>query len=59
MNNRFIASHGIGEIFVDPLQMAWSKFDFSLFDRKKELPLFQFVLDLASLLYKYNRELMR
>ena len=26
---------------------------------KKELPLFQFVLDSASLLYKYNRELMR
>ena len=59
MNNRFIASHGIGEIFVEPLQMAWSKFDSSLFDRKKELPLFQFVLDLASLLYKYHRELMR
>ena len=59
MNNRFIASHGIGEIFVEPLEMAWSKFDSSLFDRKKELPLFQFVLDLPSLLYKYNRELMR
>ena len=59
MNNRFIASHGIGEIYVDPFEMAWSKFDSSLFDRKKELPLFQFVLDLASLLYKYNRELMR
>ena len=59
MNDRFIASHHIGEIFVEPLQMAWSKFDSSLFDRKKELPLFQFVLDLASLLYKYNRELMR
>ena len=59
MNNRFIASHGIGEIFVERFEMAWSKFDSSLFNRKKELPLFQFVLDLASLLYKYNRELMR
>ena len=59
MNNRFIASHGIGEIYVDPFEMARSKFDSSLFDKKKELPLFQFVLDLASLLYKYNRELMR
>ena len=59
MNNRFIASHGIGEIYVDPFKMARSKFDSSLFDKKKELPLFQFVLDLASLLYKYNRELMR
>ena len=59
MNNRFIASHGIGEIYADPLEMAWSMFDSSLLDRKKELPLFQFVLDLASLLFKYNRELMR
>ena len=59
MNNRFIASHCIGEIYVDSLEMAWSMFDSSLFDRKKELPLFQLVLDLASLLYKYNRELMR
>ena len=59
MNNRYIASHGIGEIFVEPLERAWSNFDSSLFDRKKELPLFQLVLDLASFLYKYNRELMR
>ena len=59
MNNRFIASHGIGEIYVDPFEITWSKFDSSLFDKKKQLPLFQFVLDLASLLYKCNRELMR
>ena len=59
MNSRFIASHGIGEIYAVPFEMAWSKSDSSLFNKKKELPLFQFVLDLASLLYKYNRELMR
>ena len=60
MNNRFIASHGIGEIYVDPFQTTWSKFDSQLVRQKKEeLPLFQFVLGLASLLYKYNRELMR
>ena len=58
MNNRFIASHGIGEIYVDSLDMLWSMFDSSLFDKKKELPLFQFLLDLASLLFKYNRALM-
>ena len=59
MNNRFIASHGIGEIFVDPFDMAWDKYDSSFFDRKKELPLFHLVLDLASLLYKYGGKLMR
>ena len=59
MNNRFTASHGIREIYVDPFEMAWSKFDSCLFDRKKELPLFQLVLDLASLLYRYKRDLMR
>ena len=40
MNNRFIASHGIGEIYVDPFEMAWSKFDSSLFDKKKSCPYF-------------------
>ena len=59
MNNRFIASHGIGEIYIDPLDMSWSMCDSSLFDKKKELPLFQFLLDLASLLFKHNRALMR
>ena len=35
MNDRFIVSHGIGEIFVEPLEMAWSMFDSSLFDKKR------------------------
>ena len=39
--------------------MAWDKYDSSFLDRKKELPLFHLVLDLASLLYKYGGELMR
>ena len=59
MNNRFIAFHSIGEIFVDPFNMAWDKYNSSFFDRKKGLPLFHLVLDLASLLYKYGGELMR
>ena len=40
MNSRFIASHGIGEIYVDPFKMVWSKFDSSLFDKKKSCPYF-------------------
>ena len=40
MNNRFIASHGIGEIYVDPFEMTWSKFDSSLFDKKKSCSYF-------------------
>ena len=24
MNNRFIPSHGIGEVLVDPFDMTWS-----------------------------------
>ena len=39
MNDRFIASHGIGEINVVPFEMAWSKFDSSLFDKKKRAAL--------------------
>ena len=40
MNNRFIASHGIGEIFVEPLEMAWCMFNSSLFNKKKSYPYF-------------------
>ena len=38
--------------------MSWHILESSLFDGKKELPLFQFVLDLASLLFRYNRSLI-
>ena len=54
MSNRFISSHGIGEIYLDPFDMTWCMFDSSYFDEKKELPLFQFVLDLASLMFRYD-----
>ena len=54
MSNRFIASHGIGEIYLDPFDMTWCIFDTSCFDQKKELPLFQFVFDLASLMFRYD-----
>ena len=59
MSTRFIASHGTGERYLDPLDMTWCMSNSSLFDGKKELLLFQFVLDLASLLFRYNRSLMR
>ena len=58
MNNRFIASHGIGEIFVEPLEMAWSMLDSSLFN-KKSYPYFNSCWILLVYKYKYNRELMR
>ena len=54
MSNRFIASHGIGEIYLDPFDMTWCMLNSSYFDEKKELPLFQFVLDFASLMFRYN-----
>ena len=54
MSNRFIASHGIGEIYLDPFDMTWCMLNSSYFNEKKELPLFQFVLDLASLMFRYN-----
>ena len=43
MSTRFIASHGTGERYLDPLDMTWCMSNSSLFDGKKELPLFQFV----------------
>ena len=53
MNNIFIASHGIGEM----IPSTWHGLSLILacLTKKEELPLFQLVLDLASLLYKYSR----
>ena len=33
--NRFIASHGIGEIYVDPLDMLWYMSDSSILIKRK------------------------
>ena len=52
--NRFIASYSIGKIYVDPLDMLWYMSDSSYFDKKKDFPLFRFLLDLASLTFRYN-----
>ena len=52
--NRFIASHAMGEIYVDPLDMLWYMSDSSYFDKKKDFSLFRFLLDLASLTFRYN-----
>ena len=54
MANRFIASHGIGETYLEPFDMTWCMFDSGYFDEKKELSLFQFVLNLVSLMFRYN-----
>ena len=54
MANRFIASHGIGETYLEPFDMTWCMFDSGYFDQKKELSLFQFVLNLVSLMFRYN-----
>ena len=54
MANRFIASHSIGETYLEPFDMTWCMFDSDYFDEKKELSLFQFVLNLVSLMFRYN-----
>ena len=54
MTNRFIASHGIGATCLEPFDMTWCMFDSGYFDEKKELSLFQFVLNLVSLMFRYN-----
>ena len=54
MANRFIAFHSIGETYLEPFDMTWCMFDSGYFDEKKELSLFQFVLNLVSLMFRYN-----
>ena len=57
MANRFIASHSIGETYLEPFDMTWCMFDSGYFDEKKELSLFQFVLNLVSLMFRYNNSI--
>ena len=39
MSNRFIASHGIGELYLDPFDMTKCMFDSSYFDEKERVAL--------------------
>ena len=59
-NSRFVASHGISEIFVEHETETWTMADSTLFDRWKEsLPIFRFFVNISSLYFKYCRELDR
>ena len=49
----FVPSHGLGEIYMNPTRMSWIMKNSSFFDKKKDIPLFQFVLDMESLLCRY------
>ena len=53
--NNFIFSRGVGEILLDPNDMQWYMADSSFFDKKKDIPLFKFLLNLASFLCR-NRQ---
>ena len=52
--NNFIFSHGLGEIFIDPSDMKWCMSGSSFFDKKKDIPLFKFLLNVASFLCRYH-----
>ena len=53
--NNFIFSTGVGEILLDPNDMQWYMADSSFFDKKKDIPLSKFLLNLASFLCR-NRQ---
>ena len=54
MNNAvFIPSNGIGEIYLDILDMHWYIYNSSCFNLYKEIPFFKLLLDMASLRMRY------
>ena len=53
MNNLFIPSHGIGEIYIDHADMRRAQSESSCFNKKKDIPLFKLLLDIASLVRRY------
>ena len=55
--NNFIFSHGLGEIFIDPSDMKWCMSESSFFDKKKDVPLFKFLLNVASFLCRYHQRI--
>ena len=49
----FIPSNGIGEIYLDILDMHWYIYNSSCFNLYKEIPFFKLLLDMASLRMRY------
>ena len=58
MNNRvFIPSNGIGELYLDVLDMHWYMHNSVCLNFQKEIPLFRLLLDMASLCMRYYLQL--
>ena len=49
MNNRFIPSNGVGELYLDVSDMHWYLYESSCYNIDKEIPFMQLLLDMASL----------
>ena len=58
MNNRvFIPSNGIGELYLDVLDMHWYMHNSVCLNFQKEIPFFRLLLDMASLCMRYYLQL--
>ena len=57
MDNVFISSHGIGELYLDVRDMHWYMLNSSYFNIHKEIPFFRLLLEMASLHMRYYHRL--
>ena len=57
MNNRFIPSNGVGELYLDVSDMHWYLYESSCYNIDKEIPFMKLLLDMASLRMRYYSEL--
>ena len=57
MNNRFIPSNGVGELYLDVSDMHWYLYESSCYNIDKEIPFMKLLLDMASLRMRYYSQL--
>lgn len=57
MNNQtsYIPSGGVGEIYLNMIDMYWYAFESSTFIEDKEIPFIKLVYDVASIRMRYYR----
>ena len=52
MNSVFILSHGIGEVYIDVLDLRWRMLSSSFYNFRKNIPFFKLLLDMDSLMMR-------
>ena len=52
MNSVFIPSYGIGEVYIDVLDLRWHMLKFTFYNFRKNIPFFNLLLDMGSFMMR-------